>query len=81
MANTATITSRGQVTIPRRIREFLQAAVVQFEIIDDAVVVKPVKSVGGQLAAYAGRRHASMASVRRQVWKEVASDKVRHASA
>lgn len=80
MTTTATITARGQVTIPRRIREFLRAAVVQFEIVDKTVVLRPVRSVGGRLAAYAGHRPASWGSVRDRVWKEVARDKVRHTS-
>lgn len=81
MTATATITSRGQVTIPRRIREFLHATVVQFEIVDEIVVLRPVRSVAGRLAAYAGKRPASLESVRDRVWKEVARDKVRHTPA
>lgn len=81
MITTAVITSKGQVTIPRMIREFLHAAVVQFEIVDKTVVVRPVRSVGGQLAAYAGRRPAALGAVRDRVWKEVANDKVRRTPA
>jgi bifunctional DNA-binding transcriptional regulator/antitoxin component of YhaV-PrlF toxin-antitoxin module len=81
MTATATITSRGQVTIPRKIREFLHAAVVQFEIVDETVVVRPIRSVGGRLAAYASRRTAPWESVRDQVWKEAVRDKVRNTPA
>ena len=80
MSATATITSRGQVTIPRKIREFLHAAIVQFEIVDDTVVIRPVRSVGGTLANYAGRP-VSLEEVRAKVWKEVAHDKTRRPTA
>lgn len=70
----ATVTSRGQVTLPRIVREALHSRIVEFEVRDEVVLLRPVRSVGGSLAAYA-RRHRPVAAVRDQVWKEVARAK------
>lgn len=70
----ATVTSKGQVTLPKGIREFLQTRTVQFEVRGQEVVVRPVKSVGGSLARYA-RKARPLAEIRAKVWEEVARDK------
>jgi AbrB family looped-hinge helix DNA binding protein len=72
----AKITSKGQVTIPRKVREFLESNTVEFIISDDAVIVKPVKSVGGALAKYAPK-HVPLREVRQKVWKEVADERAK----
>jgi AbrB family looped-hinge helix DNA binding protein len=74
MAMTAKITSKGQVTIPKRVREILESNTVEFIISDDTVIVKPVKSVGGALAKYA-TKHVPLKEVRKKVWKDVADEK------
>jgi bifunctional DNA-binding transcriptional regulator/antitoxin component of YhaV-PrlF toxin-antitoxin module len=74
MAFTAKITSKGQVTIPRRVSDVLESNTVEFIISDDTVIVRPVKSVGGALAKYAAK-HVPLKEVRKKVWKEVADEK------
>jgi AbrB family looped-hinge helix DNA binding protein len=76
MSATATITSKGQVTLPREVRDFLKTRTVEFEVVDDVVVMRPVESVGGSLAQYA-KEHHSIHAVREKVWTEVAREKVR----
>jgi len=73
---TAKITSKGQVTIPKRVRDILESNTVEFIISDDTVIVKPVKSVGGALAKYA-TKHAALKEVRKKVWKDVADEKAK----
>jgi len=43
------ITRKGQVTIPKKIREKLKGDTVYFEIVDDAVVVRTVRDAAGSL--------------------------------
>jgi AbrB family looped-hinge helix DNA binding protein len=74
MALTAKITSKGQVTIPKRVRDVLESNTVEFIISDDTVIVRPVRSVGGALAKYAAT-HVPLKEVRDKVWKEVAHEK------
>jgi AbrB family looped-hinge helix DNA binding protein len=76
MAFTVKITSKGQVTIPRKVRDFLRTNTVEFVISDDTVIVKPVKSVGGALAKYATKR-VPIREVREKVWKEVADERAK----
>ena len=48
------ITRKGQVTIPKEIREKLNANSVYFEVEDDTVMVKPVRDAAASLSEYAG---------------------------
>ena len=76
MVLTAKITSKGQVTIPKKVRDVLESNTVEFIISEDSVIVKPVKSVGGALAKYA-TKHVPMREVRKKVWKEVADERAK----
>jgi len=68
------ITSKGQATIPKEIRDLLNTDVVEFEVVDGTVVVKPVLSIGGSLNRYA-KGSVSITDVREKVWEEVAREK------
>jgi AbrB family looped-hinge helix DNA binding protein len=77
MALTAKITSKGQVTIPKAIREVLKGDVVEFQVADNQVVLKPVYTVGGALRAYAAKAPKALHDVREKVWEEVVDEKVK----
>ena len=53
MGKTAKVTSKGQVTIPKEIRDILDSDVVEFEVEDKRVILRPVKRVAGKLSSYA----------------------------
>jgi AbrB family looped-hinge helix DNA binding protein len=71
---TAKITKKGQITIPKKIREFLNSNVIEFEIVEGKVIVKPVKSVAGSLSKYA-KKHVSFEKIREETWGKVADEK------
>jgi bifunctional DNA-binding transcriptional regulator/antitoxin component of YhaV-PrlF toxin-antitoxin module len=71
---TATVTSRGQVTLPKLVRKVLDSRTIEFEVRGDLVMVRSVQSVACSLATYA-RKKAPLADVRDAVWKEVARAK------
>ncbi len=76
MSFTATITSKGQVTIPREARKVLDSNTVEIDVVGNTVVLRPVKSVAGALAKFAGGKETvSLKKVREKVWGEVASEK------
>ena len=75
MSTAVKITSKGQVTIPKEIRDLLNTDVVEFELIEGNVVIKPVKSVGGSLSKYA-RKYVPLERIRDKVWEDVAGDRV-----
>ena len=40
------ISSKGQVTIPKKFREFLGTNLIKFKIAEGKVIIEPVKDVG-----------------------------------
>jgi AbrB family looped-hinge helix DNA binding protein len=69
MNSTAKITQKGQVTLPKKIRQLLNTDIIEFEIIDDNLVLKPVQSVSGALSAYANKQ-MSFKSARDLAWEK-----------
>ena len=67
---TAKITKKGQVTIPRDIRKVLGGQVVEFEVVDAGVLIKPVISVAGSLSRYGGKS-SDLNEVRESSWNSV----------
>ena len=53
MGKTAKVTSKGQVTIPKEIRDRLDSEVIEFEIEGDRVIIRPVRKIAGVLKRYA----------------------------
>lgn len=76
MSLTAKITSKGQITIPKAIRKALDGDVVEFQLVNDQIILKPVNSVGGALKKYA-KKAKSLHEVREKAWEEVVNDKVK----
>ena len=71
------ITSKGQVTIPKEIREKLKANAVYFEVEDDIVMVKPVRDAAGSLSEYAGnvKPGVSMKQMKERAWEVAVREK------
>ena len=77
------ITRKGQVTIPKEIREKLKANAVYFEVEDDIVMVKPVRDAAGSLREFAGsvKRGVSMKQMKDKAWEGAIRDKTGKKSA
>jgi len=71
MPLTAKITKKGQVTIPQKIREKLNSKVIEFDIVENTVVVRPVKSVAGSLSSYTSKKLIPFREAREKAWDEV----------
>jgi len=71
------ITSKGQVTIPKEIREKLKANAVYFEVEDDIVMVKPVRDAAGSLSEYAGnvKPGVPMKQMKERAWEVAVREK------
>ena len=50
---TAKITKKGQITIPAKFRKKLRTNIVKINMIDDKVIIKPARNLGGILQQYA----------------------------
>lgn len=75
MSIAAIITSKGQVTLPRVIRNLLNSRVVVFEPTEEGILIKPINSVAGSLSAFAHAVPEDISVARDAVWKEVADGK------
>ena len=74
MAYSATITSKGQITIPRAARQALNSSTVDIEVQGNLVILRPVRSVAAALAVYS-RGMENFTEIRESVWQEVADEK------
>jgi len=71
----AKITKKGQVTIPQKIREKLNSNIIEFDIVGNNVVIRPVKNVAGSLVSYAKKGAISFKEMREQAWGEIIKEK------
>ncbi|NWF98935.1 MAG: AbrB/MazE/SpoVT family DNA-binding domain-containing protein [Nitrospirae bacterium] len=76
------ITRKGQVTIPKEIRERLKTNTVYFEIEGDTVIVKPVRDAAGSLSEYAKnvKPGTPMKKIKEMAWEEAVREKTRKKS-
>jgi len=76
MSTTATITSKGQLTLPKEVRRMLDTNTVEIELLEGEVRLKPVRDVAGALAHYA-RKDVPLHEIREKVWADVVHGKKR----
>ncbi len=71
------ITRKGQVTIPKEIRDKLNTDAVYFEMENDVVVVRPVRDAAGSLREYAARAKpgVSMEEMKGTAWEAAVREK------
>ena len=67
------ITSKGQVTIPKEIRELLGTNLVVFRVVEGKVLLEPVKDVGGIFKKYA-KKGLKNKEERELAWQRVADE-------
>jgi AbrB family looped-hinge helix DNA binding protein len=72
VGKTAKVTSKGQVTIPKEIREHLDSRVVEFEIENDKVILRAVRRVAGDLKRYA---NPDLISQEEGAWAQTVKDR------
>lgn len=78
IAAVATVTSRGQVTLPRAVRDALgDSKSIEFSVDGNVITLQAVPDMSGSLANYAkDKSEVSLSEIRNQVWTQVAHDKV-----
>jgi AbrB family looped-hinge helix DNA binding protein len=76
MYSTVKITKKGQITLPKKVRQLLNSDIVEFEIVDNNLVLKPVQSVSGSLGAYA-KKPLPFNSARDSAWEKAINEKHR----
>lgn len=73
------ITKKGQVTIPKEIREKLKTSTIYFDVVDDTIMVKAVRDAAGSLHQYAENVKAGtpMKEIKERAWEVAAREKAR----
>jgi len=74
MPTIAKITKKGQVTIPQKIRNKLNSEIVEFTILGDQIILRPVKSVAGTLNAYVKKDSVPFQEAREKAWTEAVEE-------
>ncbi len=71
------ITKKGQVTIPKKIREKFKTNTVYFEIINDTIILRPVEDMAGSLSEYAKnvKPSKSFKKIKEKAWEEAVHEK------
>ncbi len=69
----AKITSKGQVTIPKKMRDMLGSDVVRFRVEGERIVLEPVRDLGGVFRKYA-RGGIPFEKEREIAWEKVAHE-------
>ncbi|MEM9417323.1 MAG: AbrB/MazE/SpoVT family DNA-binding domain-containing protein [Bacteroidota bacterium] len=69
--NTLSISSRGQIVLPKKVRDILQSDVISLAINEhDQVLISPIRDLGGSLAAYQQETPLTFEAIRAQAWHD-----------
>lgn len=71
------ITKKGQITIPKEIRERLKTSTIYFDVAGDTIMVRAVKDAAGSLHAYAKNVKVgkSMKAIKEKAWEVAVHEK------
>ena len=69
--NTLSISSRGQIVLPKRVRDILQSDIISLEVNEqDQVLISPIRDLGGSLSAYQKETSLPFEAIRAQAWRD-----------
>lgn len=71
---TAKISKKGQITLPKAVRDLMRTDLVRVVVDDGQVRLEPVESVGGSLKRYA-EDYIPMETARERAWQAAANEK------
>ena len=72
--NTLTISPKGQIVLPKKVRNFLNTNIITLEVNDNnQVIISPIHDVGGALASYQQDTPLTFQQIREQAWNNSVS--------
>ena len=71
---TVKISPKGQITLPKQVREILASDLVTIVAKEGSVTIEPVRDVGGSLSRYASR-FIPLKEAREKAWPGVVHEK------
>ena len=67
---TISISPKGQIVLPKKIRNILNTSIISLEINNDnQIIISPIHDVGGSLSAYQKATALSFEQIRQESWK------------
>jgi bifunctional DNA-binding transcriptional regulator/antitoxin component of YhaV-PrlF toxin-antitoxin module len=75
--STATVTSRGQISLPKKIRDILNSYIISIEVNEkNQVILSPIHDLAGSLSEYQQNSESSLSfdEIREQVWQDNSRD-------
>lgn len=71
ISKTLSIGHRGQITLPKKLRDLFKTNAVVLELIDDThAVISPVPDIGGSIAKFHRSTDLSFEEVRNKAWAD-----------
>ena len=75
--STASVTSKGQISLPKKAREVIGSKMVSIEInSDNQIVLSPVIDVSGALSEYAKTSKKDYEEVRQAAWIDATKNRI-----
>jgi AbrB family looped-hinge helix DNA binding protein len=66
---TITISPKGQIVLPKKIRNILNTSIISLEINDDnQIIISPIHDVGASLSSYQKNTALSFEQIRQESW-------------
>lgn len=75
-SKTISISPRGQITLPKKLRDLFKTNSIRLEIIDDShAMISPIPDVGGAISEFKKKTDLSFEQVRNQSWANSINNK------
>tara|TARA_B110000977_G_C10749826_1_gene366381 strand:- start:134 stop:391 length:258 start_codon:yes stop_codon:yes gene_type:complete len=74
---TLSIGSRGQITLPKKIRDLFKSDTIVLELVDNEhVMISPVPDVGGAISDYTKKSDLTFEEIRNASWLDSRNNQV-----
>jgi len=68
-SQTLSIGPRGQITLPKKIRDLFKSNIIILELVDEEhVVLSPVPYIGGAISSYSKKTNLTFEEIRNTAW-------------
>ncbi len=72
--NTLTISRKGQIVLPKKIRELLQSDIITLTVNENnQILISPIRDIGGSLSAYQKQTPLDFEEIRTKAWNDTVS--------